>query len=151
MALLAWLRDVATPRLGERGATALGVAFVGLVAIVDLDLRQGWRDIEADHARMAAESAAVAPLLAPGDRVAAWRGFHHGVFLERPVYSLHRAVRRLGAADGIESVVTRYDLDAVFLTTGGLEPVRAHLDRHYGSGRTHPPATLWRTGGVGVE
>jgi hypothetical protein len=96
---------------------------------------------------MAAESDLVRPLLAPGERVAAWRGFHHGVFLERPVYSLHRAVGRLGAAAGVAAVVERYGIDAIFLTTGGLAHVRSELTSRYGPPIRNAPAELWRTRG----
>ena len=88
--------------------------------------------------------AAIAPWLAPGDRVAAWRGFHHGVLLERPVYSLHRAVGRLGAGPGIDATIARYELDAVFLTTGGLAEVREHLRASRGEPQRDGSAELWR-------
>jgi hypothetical protein len=146
IAALAWLRDVAVAWIGEPRGTRLAVAAAVAVAVLDFAPRAGWSQLEADHRRMAAESDSVRPLLAPDERVAAWRGFHHGVFLERPVYSLHRAVGRLGAAAGIASVVDRYALDAVFLTTGGLAHVRHHLEARYGPPIRNGPAELWKTG-----
>ena len=147
VAALAWLRDLSA-RFGgvARSAWLPGAALVCVVA-VDLAPRAGWREIEAEHARLAAESAAVEPLLAPSARAAAWRGFHHGVFLERPIFSLHRSVGRLGAADGVEAVIDGYELDTIFLTTGGLAHVRDYLNGRYGPPERSGRAELWRVRG----
>lgn len=150
---VAWLRDVAARWLGEpRGAAVAGAALVVLVGF-DFAPRDRWSAIEAEHERLVAESAAIEPLLTPGARPAAWRGFHHGVFLERPVFSLHRSVGRLGAEAGVEAVIDRYELDTVFLTTGGLAHVRDYLHARYGEPERNGAAELWRvrSGGGSVH
>jgi len=154
VALFDWIRQWAVRALGATRGSACAVALALVLLALDASPRAGWREIEADHRRMLSESAAVAPLLAADSRVAAWRGFHHAVLLERPVYSLHRAVGRLGAAEGIEAVIDRYGLDAVFLTTGGLSHVRDHLNERYGEPERSGVAELWRVrpqSGAGVD
>ena len=132
---LAWLREGASRWLGESRATlVVGVAALG-VGVVDFAPREGWAALQQDHERMRTEAALVGDELAAGERVASWRGFHHAVFLERPVYSLHRSVGRLGAAEGIAAVVGPYRVDTVFLTVGGLSAVRDELSAQYGPPR----------------
>ena len=143
---VAWLRDLASRVLPVRRATLVAGGLVVLVAAIDFEPRAGWRAIEAEHARLAAASEAAAPMLAPGSRVAAWRGFHHSVFLERPVFSLHRSVGRLGAEAGIEAVIERHDVDTIFLTTGGLAHVRGHLRARYGEPERAGGAEVWQLG-----
>jgi 4-amino-4-deoxy-L-arabinose transferase-like glycosyltransferase len=145
VAALAWLRDVARRVLGESRGTAAAVAAAIALALIDVSPRAGWSEIRADHERMKSESEAIAPLLLPSDRAASWRGFHHGVFLERPIYSLHRSVGRLGPAAGTEAVIRDHDLDTIFLTVGGLTALRDHLNQRYGPATRSGTAETWRT------
>jgi hypothetical protein len=153
VAALGWIRQLAASALGPTRGTALAVALALALTAIDASPRAGWSEIEADHQRMASESAAVAPLLTASTRAAAWRGFHHSVFLQRPIYSLHRSVGRLGAERGIEAVIERYQLDAIFLTTGGLSEVRDHLTQRYGKPKRSGIAEKWQPtpSGAGVE
>lgn len=154
VALFGWIRQRAVRWLGEPRGSACAVVLALVLLAIDASPRAGWHEIEADHQRMLSESAAVAPLVAADSRVAAWRGFHHTVLLGRPVHSLHRAVGRLGAAEGIDAVIDRYELDTVFLTTGGLSHVRDHLNQRYGEPERSGMAELWRVrpqSGAGVD
>jgi 4-amino-4-deoxy-L-arabinose transferase-like glycosyltransferase len=145
-AAVAAARDMAFRFLGPRRGMALVAAALVALTAHDFAPRAGWDATRQEHLRLARASASVAPQLAADSRVAAWRGFHHQVFLERPVYSLHRAVGRLGAKAGIESVVERYDLDTVFLTTPGLADVKSTLSELYGEPMRAGSGLVWHVG-----
>ena len=107
---------------GRAAPLARAAVAAGLLAWAALDLRprDGWERVRAQHEAFARIAAEVAPLLAPGERVASSVGWHHGVYLERPVWSLHWAMRR--AEDGpaelaeLERVIERYGIDVVLLS-----------------------------------
>jgi hypothetical protein len=151
LSTLTWLRDLSTRSLGSARAALAPAAALLAVTCVDLAPRQGWGAIEAEHARVAAESEFVVPFLPVGSRAATWRGFHHSVFLGRDVFSLHRSVGRRGPVDGVEAVIDHYGIDTIFLTTGGLAEVRDHLNARYGEPRRSRGVEFWRVREAGAS
>jgi hypothetical protein len=105
------LRRAAGPGVSQV-APAAGLAVLALVAFSP---RAGWDEIERRHDRFQTLCDDVAAKLAPDAQLAAEKGWHLSVYLNRPVHSLRLAVRRDGLRAGAESVIDRYDLNTVLV------------------------------------
>ncbi len=140
-ALCECVRDGLRPWIGARPANALAAA--GILAWIALDWgpRESWPGIERLH-RAYRELAQTVRARLPADaRLGAYRGWHHAVYLEQPVYSFERAIERAGRPSAAEEVIDRYGLDLVLLSPLGLpDPVQrgerafaAYLAGRYGT------------------
>jgi len=97
----------------------------------DWNPRARWGEIRELHEAYAESARQVARLLAPEDRLGAYRGWHHAVFLERPVYGFEQACTRQGLAAGCDSILARYGVDRVLLTPLGLPGPVAQEERAF--------------------
>jgi hypothetical protein len=103
-------------RLGE-WLPALGVLlWIGF----DWHPRRAWPEIERLHAAYEQLAVQVSARLTPANRLGAYRGWHHAVFLERPVYSFEQAIERARDPAACEAVIDAHQLDTVLLTPVGL-------------------------------
>jgi hypothetical protein len=123
VALVELVRDgvarLAGPRAGIGAAALLTLGWIAL----DWHPREGWERIAELHGQYERLAAAARERLAPDARVGAYRGWHHAVFLDRPVVSFEQACARAGgpsALAAIEATVARYGLDTLVLTELGL-------------------------------
>jgi 4-amino-4-deoxy-L-arabinose transferase-like glycosyltransferase len=139
-ALVELVRDGGARLAGPRaGAGAAGLLALGALAL-DWQPRARWDEIEGLHRAYLDTAAQVAPRLTPETRLGAYRGWHHAVYLGRPVYSFEQAVERGGNPAACEAILDKYGLDTVLLTPLGLpEPVQraerafaAYVARRYG-------------------
>jgi hypothetical protein len=94
-------------------------AFV-VLAIVGCEPRRGWNEIERMHIGAATLAANLAREVPVDAKLAAVRGWHMSVFMQRPVYSLHFAVRRAGLhgtdiGEALRDLIRRRDIDFVAL------------------------------------
>jgi 4-amino-4-deoxy-L-arabinose transferase-like glycosyltransferase len=119
---------------GERRAGLLASLCVLSVAALDFRPREGWPEIEAEHARRRALAAAWNASLPAGARVAAPIGWHWTVYLGRPVYSLFFGWRRASGHDGAERVIDLRGVDTVLLRTDPPEDpmMLAYFTSRYG-------------------
>jgi hypothetical protein len=139
-------RDLIRRFSGVRAATIVPAAALLLLIAVDLKPRHDWDEIETRHREFTALVPAVERVLAPDARLAAAQGFHYGVYLERPVYSLMHAVRRAGRADAVEGIIDKYEINTVVLSSL-VPPDRmlvAYFTERYGAGTRAGPALVWR-------
>ena len=137
------LRDLVN-RVVPRGARSRrlsmgsGVAAValGAIALADLRPRWEWEQIEATHRGFETVSSDFRERLGSDARLAAWRGWHYSVYLERPVYSLQFAVQRAGDVRGLEGVLDRYDLNSILfspaLNMDRESGIQRYLQARYG-------------------
>lgn len=108
--------------LGARAGTAIA-AFLALAWIgLDWHPRANWESIEALHRAYTDHTRLVRAELPAEARLGAWRGWHHSVYLERPVYGFEQACQRAGSPAASEAIIDRYGLDTVLLTPLGLPP-----------------------------
>ncbi|MSR61971.1 MAG: hypothetical protein EXS08_05960 [Planctomycetes bacterium] len=107
---------LASPRVG----VALGALVCGAWIGLDWHPREGWQQIHDLHDAYAESARSVNAHVPPEAVLGAWRGWHHAVFLERPVYGFEMAVRREGVEPGCAQVIQRYGIDFVMLTPLGL-------------------------------
>ncbi len=140
------LRDLLRRLLGARVATlVLSLAILSLVAW-DFKPRHDWPAIEEQHRAFVELAAAVTERLAPDARLAAGQGLHYGVYLDRPVYSLMHAVRRLGLPDGAEEIIDKYRINTVLLSqlVPQDEALAPYFEERYGPGERAGSARVWR-------
>lgn len=104
---------IATRFVGARSAAWTSAALIALLPLCDFRPHAGWNEIEATHRRYTQFAADVNAALPPDARIAAAIGWHHAVFLDRPVYSLFFGLRRAGTNEGAERVIDRYGIDTV--------------------------------------
>ena len=98
------LRDMAGRFGGPRAAMWVPAGALLLLIAIDMKPREDWRAIEARHREFASLASAIESVLAPDALLAAGQGFHYGVYLDRPVYSLVHAVRRAHRRDAVEQI-----------------------------------------------
>jgi hypothetical protein len=128
-ALVEGLRDAGRRLAGERaGALLAALTCVAWLAL-EWNPRAHWKEIEELHAAYTTLARAVREHLPANARLAAFRGWHHAVYLERPVYSLERACERAGDPAGSEAVIDEYGIDTVLLTDLGLPPSERPAER----------------------
>jgi hypothetical protein len=120
VALVELGRELVARFAGARRATgAAALACLGGLAL-EWDPRAGWGEIEALH-RAQVELARQVNARLPADaRLGAWRGWHHAVYLERPVYSFENACERARSPAAAEALIERHGLDTVLLGELGL-------------------------------
>jgi len=131
-----------TPRAA--GIT-LGVIVIA-IASADFAPREGWSKISEDHRRLEASSSQLIRILAPDARFAVYKGFQYNVFMNRPVFSLHRAIRRARSPRATEEVIDRYDLDTVVLTNLRSHPanLEEYMRSQYGEPQRAGDALIWK-------
>jgi 4-amino-4-deoxy-L-arabinose transferase-like glycosyltransferase len=121
--LIELLRDGVARLAGPRGGTTVAaLACLGWLAL-DWAPHDGWSEIEGLHRAQTAFAREVLTRLPPDARLGAWRGWHHAVYLDRPVYSFEQACGRAGRptdATAIEGLIAKYGLDTVMLSELGL-------------------------------
>jgi 4-amino-4-deoxy-L-arabinose transferase-like glycosyltransferase len=124
-ALVELVRDGLARLAGERRAVALTALLAGAWVVLDWPPREGWTAIEALHRAHLELAREVRERLPAGARLGAWRGWHHAVYLERPVHGFEQACERSGLAAGTAQIIEKYGIDTVLLTELGLpEPVQ---------------------------
>ena len=121
-ALVELVRDGVARLAGARAGLALAALVCLAWLAVDWRPRAHWAEIEELHGAYTALAREVRARLPADARLAAYRGWHHAVYLERPVYSLEQACERAGSPAAGEEVIDRYGLDTVLLTPLGLPP-----------------------------
>jgi hypothetical protein len=140
VALVENVRDGVARLAGVRAGTALaGLLCLG-VLVLDWHPRAHWDEIEELHRSYATLADQVRARLPAGARLGAYRGWHHAVYLERPVYGFEKACERAGSPAASLEIIARYELDHVLLTPLGLprfvsageRMCAAFLAKHYG-------------------
>jgi hypothetical protein len=115
----------AAPAL-RRGLVAAGFLVIGALGF---RYHEGWAELEREHAAHMEQARAWNALLPADARLATAIGWHHSVYVGRPVYSLYFAIRRKarqadargakGAArnemQGAEEVIDKYGINTVIL------------------------------------
>jgi len=139
------LRDLSR-RVGARAALIVPALVLLLLIVVDFKPRHGWDEIEARHRAFGDLAQSVDAVLQPQARLGAGQGFHYGVYLERPVYSLTHAARRAGRLEAAERIIDRYELNTIVLSTlvPADRPFVPYFTRRYGPGEPAGPALVWR-------
>lgn len=112
------LARLAGPRVGVAGAAVVCLTWLAL----DWHPRASWGEIEELHGAYSALARQVRERLPAEARLGAYRGWHHAVYLERPVYSFEQACERAGNPAASEEIIDRYGLDTALLTPLGLPP-----------------------------
>lgn len=130
-ALVELVRDGVARRAGARAGTAAGALLCLVWLAGEWKPRADWAEIEALHRAYVATAAQVNARLAPEARLGAWRGWHHAVFLERPVYSVEQACERAGSPAAAEAIIEKYGLDTLLLTDLGLPPSVQRAERAF--------------------
>jgi hypothetical protein len=129
VALVELARDgiarVAGARAGVAAAAVLCLAWLAL----DWRPREHWTEIQALHEAYTSLASQVRARLPEDARLGAYRGWHHSVFLDRPVYSLEQACERAGNPGASEDIIAKYALDTVLLTPLGLPPTVQPAER----------------------
>jgi hypothetical protein len=132
VALVELVRSGVTRTLSG-GGTRVGVAAGALLALAVLLLdwapRARWDEIRALHRAYAETARQVRAALPVDARLGAYRGWHHAVYLERPVYSFEQACERAGSVAACEAIIDAYRLDTVLLTPLGLPAPVARAER----------------------
>ncbi len=106
---------------GRRIAAAVTAAGVAAWIALDWSPRERWDAIERLHASYGRFAELVRGRLEDGERLGAYRGWHHAVYLERPVHSFEFAIERAGNYPAAaEELIVRHDIDSVLLTPLGL-------------------------------
>jgi 4-amino-4-deoxy-L-arabinose transferase-like glycosyltransferase len=141
-------RDVLARAVGARWAgVGAGALVLGAVA-GQFAPRAGWEELRAAHEGRVVRAAAVAALVPEGETLAAWEGFHHEVYLDRPVYSLRYVVQRTESAAAIERVIELRGIEHVLMDPTDsrlrLRKLRAYLSQHYTMELTAAGDELWR-------
>lgn len=121
-ALVELVRDLLARLAGERRATGAAALACCAGLALEWNPRAGWGEIEGLHRAYTDSARQVNAHLSPGARLGAYRGWHHAVFLERPVYSCEQACERARDPRAAEEIIDRYGLDTVLLTELGLPP-----------------------------
>ena len=145
-ATVALAREVAVRLLGLRAGTGLTGAILVALLVVDFAPRSGWTRTEAVHRKLADTASAIEGAVGPHARLAAVTGFNLTMWLDRPVYSLHRAVWRARAGAAIEPIIDKYGIDTVVLDSPSHERplIEKHLRQNYGNPRSAGEALVWR-------
>jgi len=105
---------------------------------VDFDPRPRWDEIERGHHRWSKIARTLSKDLPAESCLASGWGFHYGLYMDRPVYSMVPMVRHVGEASGAEWVIDRYGVDTVVLSPrrDADKLLLPYFEEHYGPGRT---------------
>lgn len=141
------IRDMAARWGGPRVGFAAAMAALLIVIVVDFEPRKNWHEIASLHRDRTHLASQLNQGLSPSARIATRLGFTYGVYLDRPVYSLHIAVARAGDAAAAEEIIDRYNLDTVVLTTKSRGSINAALlsyfGQRYGPGKAIGSTLVW--------
>jgi 4-amino-4-deoxy-L-arabinose transferase-like glycosyltransferase len=132
------LWDVSRRAAGTTAASVItAVALLASIA-VDFDPRPRWDEIERNHHRWSKIARTLSKDLPAESCLASARGFHYGLYMDRPVYSMLPMVRHVGDASGAEWVIDRYGVDTVVLSPrrDADKLLLPYFEEHYGPGRT---------------
>ena len=140
------VRDLLGRLAGTRVATAGAAAAVLLLIAIDFEPQRGWNRIEQRHARYQQLASAVGSELEPDARIAAGVGFHYGVYLDRPVYSLWFALRRDNRPEVAEAIIDKYGLDTLLFSPliGAEMGMLPYFEQRYGNVRKVGGASIVR-------
>jgi hypothetical protein len=138
------LRDVSRWLGGERAARVVPLVALLVLIAVDFHPRRDWRRIETRHRELVATAAAIESAIEPDARLAASRGFHYGVYLNRPVFSLVHAIRRARSYEAAEEVIDRYGIDTVVSSPLVPPDLSPYFLERYGPGTPAGTARVWR-------
>jgi hypothetical protein len=133
--------DVARELLARvAGARAAGIGVTGaltLLIVLDFQPRWGWEGIEKRHRVYESIASAIDSELDPDACIGAGIGFHYGVYLERPVYSLWFATRRDDRPEVAEAVIDKYGLNTLVLSPliGVEMAMLPYFEQRYGEAR----------------
>lgn len=105
------LRRVASPRVAT-GVVGLGVL---VLLLANLDPGSRWDKIRDRHRTLVSDSAAIKSQIDSDSCLASSAGFHHALYLGRPIYSLQMAVRRAGKIQAVEDVIDKYGVNTLVL------------------------------------
>jgi len=157
-----------TPRIGAgRASAAFGAAVIGL-AVLDFQTGGYRTTIGPRHEQRVEQAAAQNAVLGPDARVGARIGWHHSLYLGRPVWSLRFAIDRARRAAGrrsdgdpgeaatpagnaveaqaLQELVAKYRLDAILVGTEPGEAALLPLYRSlYGPGERAGAGWIFRT------
>ncbi|MDP6978283.1 MAG: glycosyltransferase family 39 protein [Myxococcota bacterium] len=133
--LLATVRTHVARFTNPRVANALCILLCLAVIALDFTPRYRWPEIEARHNEMLENRDRLLAELPPETRFATIRGFHYHMLLDRPVYSLRWSHRLAPGKQGLDTLISRYEIDTIL-----LDP-RVRIDRealptlttHYGT------------------
>jgi hypothetical protein len=118
-----------------RGPDRLDARGAGLIActLADFHPRRDWDLIRAQHEAFEKIRDELAGVLEPDARLAAPIGWHHAVYLDRPVHSLHWAVKRAGDPAAVEPLIDEHEIDTVLLSplVPGDRPFLPYFDENY--------------------
>jgi 4-amino-4-deoxy-L-arabinose transferase-like glycosyltransferase len=123
--LLGGLERVLEPR---KARAALAV-LVLLLGVWDAAPQQGWQEVQRRHAGYQRVAEYIRQNFPPGTAVAASQGYHHAVFLDRPVASVQWAVRRDGLAAAYR-IIEEHDVRVLLANRFG-EEVGGVIFRHF--------------------
>ncbi len=145
-AMVEVLADLLRRTAGARVAALAAPALLLLLIAHDFEPRQNWGEIEEKHRAYAAIAASLKPGLQEDARLGSFRGFHHSVYLERPVYSLIHSIGRAGRVDAVEELIDKYGINTILLSP--LDPqdrtIAPYFQQRYGSGMKAASALVWR-------
>jgi 4-amino-4-deoxy-L-arabinose transferase-like glycosyltransferase len=102
--------------VGRGTALAATLAALCIWIAADFRPRMGWKSLEAEHAHAEALARDLGVHLPSEARVAAPLGWHHSIYLGRPVWSLYFAVRRTKSIEAIEQIIDKYRIDHVVMS-----------------------------------
>jgi 4-amino-4-deoxy-L-arabinose transferase-like glycosyltransferase len=120
VALVELVRDGIARLAGARAGVASAALLCVVWLVLDWRPRAHWAEIEALHQAYASLAGQVRARLPEEARLGAYRGWHHSVYLERPVYSFEHACERAGNPAASEDIIAKYSLDTALLTPLGL-------------------------------
>jgi len=116
------------------GVVLAGASLAGLI-VLDFSPQNGWDEIERRHGFYAGLCAEFEAGLEADARIAAQRGWHYSVFMDRPVYSLEFAIKRAELPRAAETIVDKYGLNTVIaspLVEQERNMLLPYLQRRYG-------------------
>jgi hypothetical protein len=139
-------RDLVRKIAGMTAATVVPAAALLLLIAIDFKPRHDWDAIETRHREFAEMASAIEQTLEPDARLAAGQGFHHSVYLNRPVYGLLHAAIRARDFAAAERIIDKYDLNTVVLSPLVYSDLSFadHMKKHYGPGTPADSAQVWR-------
>jgi hypothetical protein len=139
-ALVELAREGITRLAGARIGTSAAVLLVLAWIVLDWHPRADWERIEELHSQYQRTAANTSARLGADVHLGAYRGWHHAVFLDRPVYSFEQACARAGGPGketAIEATVTRYGIEALLLSELGLPEVVQREERAFAAAVAH--------------
>lgn len=122
---LALARRFASERVSRPFIAVLVLA----LALHDFSQRRTLERLEVANRNFAAFAADIAAHVPPKAKLATFIGWHHALFLDRPVYSLYFASARSGIMSDMEKVIDKYGIDTIVLAD--FVPQEQHLRKYF--------------------